>query len=229
MGVMDPVRVVVVEDEPLYRDLLVSALVARIPDTVLVGNFGSAEETLLVAQELRPDVLLTDIDLGGGMTGPALGVEMRRHTTTRGVVLLSNLSLPAVLTTLPTDVQGGWSYLLKTSITDIPMLGNAIAAAAEGRILLDEHLVDDLVPETSGRLGRLTPRQLEVLSRMARGWSNRRVADDLDLTTRSVESLVSHIITNLDLGISDDGINTRVACVLMYIEHTVARSTQRLR
>ena len=226
---MDPVRVVVVEDEPLYRDLLATALVSRIPDTEVVGSFGSAEEALEVATELRPDVLLTDIDLGDGMAGPALGVEMRRRTTTRGVVLLSNLSLPAVLTTLPADVQGGWSYLLKTSVTDVPMLGNAIAAAAEGQIMLDEHLVDDLVPETTGPLGRLTPRQLEVLARMARGWSNRRVADDLHLTVRSVESVVSNIIANLDVGFTEDGYNARVACVLVYIEHTIARSTPRLR
>ncbi len=226
---MDPVRVVVVEDEPLYRDLLATALVSRIPNTEVVGSFGSAEEALQVAEELRPDVLLTDIDLGDGMAGPALGVEMRRGTTTRGVVLLSNLSLPAVLTTLPADVQGGWSYLLKTSVTDVPMLGNAIAAAAEGQILLDEHLVDDLVPETTGPLGRLTPRQLEVLARMARGWSNRRVADDLHLTVRSVESVVSNIIANLGVGFTDDGYNTRVACVLVYIEHTITRTTPRLR
>ena len=66
---------------------------------------------------------------------------------------------------------------------------------------------------------RITPRQVEVLSGMARGWSNRRIAEELTLTTRTVESIISNIITNLDLREGEDGNNPRVSSVLVYLQH----------
>jgi len=225
---MDRVKVLVVEDEPLYRELLVHALVNRIPGVVVVGDCATAEEALAATGPDDVDVLLTDIDLGSGMTGTQLGIELRRRTTTRGVVLLSNLALPGVLTTLPPEIQGGWSYLLKTSVSDIDQLGRAIEAASAGEVIIDDALVDDLVVSTTGPLGELTPRQLDVLSRMARGWSNRRIADDLQITVRTVESVASDIITALRIGNAEDGLNPRVAAVVMYVQNTSPRNSRRL-
>ena len=214
----------VVEDEPLYRDLLVNAIVSRIPGVSVVGHFATGEEALAAVGPDDVDVLLTDIDLGAGMTGTVLGVEMRRRTTTRGVVLLSNLALPGVLTTLPADVQGGWSYLLKTSVSDVEQLGTAIEAASAGEVVVDEALVDDFVVTLSGPLGRLTPRQLDVLSRMARGWSNRRIGEDLALSVRSVESIVSDLMIALDVTGAELGMNPRVTAVLLYVRNSTPRS-----
>ena len=225
---MDTVRVLVVEDEPLYRDLLVHALVDRIPGVTVVNDVATAEEALATIGSDDVDVLLTDIDLGSGMTGTQLGVEMRRKTTTRGVVLLSNLALPTVLQTIPVEAQGGWSYLLKTSVSNIDQLGRAIEVASAGEVLFDEVLVDDLEVITSGPMGQLTPRQIDVLSRMARGWSNRRIADDLHLTVRTVESIASNIITALDILHADDGLNPRVAAVLIYMQNSTPRRPPRL-
>jgi hypothetical protein len=225
---MDTVRVLVVEDEPLYRDLLVHALVDRIPGVTVVNDVATAEEALATIGSDDVDVLLTDIDLGSGMTGTQLGVEMRRKTTTRGVVLLSNLALPTVLQTIPVEAQGGWSYLLKTSVSNIDQLGRAIEAASAGEVLFDEVLVNDLEVITSGPMGQLTPRQIDVLSRMARGWSNRRIADDLHLTVRTVESIASNIITVLDILHADDGLNPRVAAVLIYMQNSTPRRPPRL-
>ena len=220
---VSPIRVVVVEDEPLYRDLLVSALVSQIPDVVVTGSFGDAAEVRRAAAKLRGDVLLTDIDLGPGDSGVALAVDLRRRGTVRGVVLLSNLALPTVLTSLPADVQGGWAYLLKTSGTDVRVLGTAIAAAAEGGVMLDDRLVNELEADASGPVARLTPRQRDVLERMARGWSNARIADDLSLKVRSVESVIADILVALDIGQPADGVHPRVAAVLVYAQHPVAR------
>ncbi len=217
-------RVLVVEDEPLYRDLLVNAMIGRIPDVSIVGDFANGEEALAAVGPDDVDVLLTDIDLGPGMTGTALGVEMRRRTSTRGVVLLSNLALPSVLTTLPADVQGGWSYLLKTSVSDVHQLGLAISAASAGEVVVDEELVDDLVVTLTGPLGRLTPRQLDVLARMARGWSNRRIGEELALSVRSVESIVSDLLTALDITGIEAGLNPRVTAVLLYVRNSTSRS-----
>ena len=212
-------RVIIVEDEPLYRELLEVGVVSRIIGTAVVGSFGTAEAALESAAHLQPDVLLTDIDLGAGMNGVTLGIEARRRTSVRGVVLLSNLALPTVLSTLPPDLQGGWSYLLKTSVSDVGQVGRAMASAERGEVLVDEYLVAQLVAQPNTPIDRLTPRQVEVLSGMARGWSNRRIAEELTLTTRTVESIISNIITNLDLREGEDGINPRVSSVLVYLQH----------
>jgi len=225
---MATLRVLVVEDEPLYRDLLVHALVDRIPGVTVVADVATAEDALARVGTTDVDVLLTDIDLGSGMTGTQLGVEMRRRTTTRGVVLLSNLAMPSVLQTIPPEIQGGWSYLLKTSVSDIDQLGRAIEASSKGEVVIDDALVDELEVTMSGPMGQLTPRQLDVLSRMARGWGNRRISDDLHLTVRTVESIISTIITSLDILHAVDGLNPRVAAVLIYLQNSTPRRARRL-
>ena len=218
-GPVENMRVLIVEDEPLYRELLAVGVVSRIPATTVIGSFGTAEEAIAAAPDLAPDILLTDIDLGAGMNGVNLGIAMRRQTDVRGVVLLSNLARPTVLSTLPTDVRGGWSYLLKTSVSDVGQVGRAMESAAAGEVLVDDQLVALLVSKPNTPLDRLTPRQFEVLAGMARGWSNRRIATEHQLTTRSIESIISDIITNLGLRESEDGLNPRVSSVLLYLQH----------
>lgn len=217
-------RVAVVEDEPLYRELLVTGLIARLPDVTVVGSFGSAEELTSKLRAENIDVLLADVDLGAGADGTQLGVHLRRRNRRLGVVLLSNLAMPGLLASLPDDVRGGWSYLLKTSVADLDQLGLAIQESATGGMVIDSALTRKLTAGRSGPLADLTPRQMDVLARMANGWSNKRIADDLVLSVRTVESVISDIIAALAIPKDVDGYNARVACVLVYLRHTVART-----
>jgi DNA-binding NarL/FixJ family response regulator len=139
-----------------------------------------------------------------------------------GLVLLTNLAMPGLLAGLPEDVRGGWSYLLKTSVADLDQLALAIRESAAGGMVIDSALTRKLVPEQVGPLSALTPRQVDVLSLMANGWSNKRIADDLVLSVRTVESVVSDIIAALAIPKDVDGYNARVACVLVYLRHTVS-------
>ena len=217
-------RVAVVEDEPLYRELLVTGLIARLAAVAVVGSFGSAEDLTSTLRAEDIDVLLTDVDLGPGVDGTQLGVHLRRRNRRLGVVLLSNLAMPGLLANLPADVRGGWSYLLKTSVADLDQLGLAIHESAAGGMVIDSALTRKLTAERSGPLAELTPRQMDVLSRMANGWSNKRIADDLVLSVRTVESVISDIIAALAIPKDVDGYNARVACVLVYLRHTVTRT-----
>lgn len=217
-------RIAVVEDEPLYRELLVTGLIARLDDVSVVGSFGSAEELLATVRPEDIDVLLADVDLGTGADGTQLGVHLRRRNRRMGVVLLSNFAMPGLLASLPEDVRGGWSYLLKTSVADLDQLALAIRESATGGMVIDSALTSRLTAERSGPLAQLTPRQMDVLARMANGWSNRRIADDLVLSVRTVESVVSDIIAALAIPKDVDGYNARVACVLVYLRHTVTRT-----
>ncbi|MGB4324129.1 MAG: response regulator transcription factor [Candidatus Nanopelagicales bacterium] len=223
-GHMAPLRVIIVEDEPLFRDLLSSAIVSKIQIATVVGTFGTAEECLKEAKNLDADVLLTDIDLGPGMNGVSLGVEIRRTTGIRGVVLLSNLALPNVIPDVPEDVADGWGYLLKTSASNIDQVGRALLVANQGGVMVDDSLVGAMSMASETPLAGLTPRQLDVLARMASGWSNKKIAADLFLTTRSVESVVHNIIENLGLRDAEEGLNPRVSSILLYLKYSVANA-----
>ena len=211
------------EDESLFRDLLITGLVARVPDTQVVAQYANAEQAMDEAASVQADVLLTDIDLGVGMDGMKLGIAMRRRRIVRGVTLLSNLAMPGLLTELPVEVRGGWSYLLKTSVADLAQLALAIRGCAQGDVVVDSALTAGLVPLHDSPLNALTPRQLEVLSLMANGWSNKRIAEELHLSVRTVESSISDILAALRIGGAASDINARVACVLVYLRHTVTQ------
>ena len=99
-------------------------------------------------------------------------------------------------------------------------------SAYQGNMLIDDALVDELQSNSHSPLDRLTPRQLDVLGRIARGWSNRRIAEDLGLTLRTIESVVSDIITNFDIREDAEGVNSRVRMVLIYLQNTVAKKWQ---
>ena len=219
-----PLRIAVMEDEPLYRELLVTGLISRLDGVEVAGGFATGEQLLAEVDPSSVDVLLADVDLGPGMDGTQAAVLLRRRNPKVGVVLLSNFAMPSLLATLPDDVRGGWSYLLKTSVSDLDQLTLAIQGAASGGVVVDEALTRNLVPQRTGPLQQLTPRQIDVLSRMANGWSNKRIAEDLYLSVRTVESIISDIIAQLAVPKDTEGYNARVACVLIYLRHSVSRN-----
>lgn len=223
---LDGLRLVVIEDEPLFRILLQESLTSRFPTTTVIGSYATAEECISELGEEKFDVLVTDIDLGPGMNGPAMAVQLRMSDQVRGVVLLSNLALPSVLSTLPAKIRGGWSYLLKPSVTNFDQLHRAIRSAANGEVLLDDVLVQRLVSKVGSPIDQLKPRQLDVLNRMARGWSNRRIAEELGLTLRSTETIVYDTMATLQIREGVDGINPRVSAVLLYLQTAVINSAK---
>jgi DNA-binding NarL/FixJ family response regulator len=211
---------IVVEDEPLYRELLCTGLMSQLPGIRVAAAFATAEQLLEMAPDLRADVLLTDIDLGDGEDGYALAMRLASARRVRGVVLLSNFAMPALLADAPTTGGVGWAYLLKTSVSDLGQLDLALRGAAAGDLVVDATLTDSLEPQITGPLSNLTSRQSEVLTLMANGWSNQHIADALVLSVRSVESVVSDIIRALSINPHESGINARVACVAMYLRST---------
>ena len=218
---MNPVLdTIVVEDEPLYRELLCTGLVSRLPDIRVVASFASAEDLRDNAHDIHADVLLTDIDLGDGEDGFALATRLASARQVRGVVLLSNFAMPSLLADAPTTGGVGWAYLLKTSVADLGQLQLAIRGAVAGDLVVDSTLTSALSPRASGPLMGLTTRQSEVLTLMANGWSNQHIAEHLVLSVRSVESVVSDIIRTLGIDPHTKEINARVACVALYLKST---------
>ncbi len=198
------VRVMIVDDHPLLRSAVHQALTAA--DLEVVGEAASAEDALELAPRLRPDVLLVDIELPG-MDGVALVRELApRLPATRIVMLTASHEDRHVLDAMRFGAAG---YLSK----DLSMegLARAVRAAWEGELAMSRltaaRLVDRLVeaarsgapvpPGADPALATLTPREAEVLGRLAEGLTDHEIAQALTLSPRTVEMHVSSVLHKL--------------------------------
>jgi DNA-binding NarL/FixJ family response regulator len=114
----------------------------------------------------------------------------------------------------------GRGYLLKERVADVDELVAALRTVAAGGSVIDQIVVDALVATGTRRndslLDRLTPRELEVLSMVARGMTNGAIAGQLVVTDRAVEKHINSILTKLDLP-ADSAVHRRVAATLVFL------------
>ncbi len=214
----NPVRVLVIEDEGLFRDMLQTALAAQ-PSIQVVGAVASGEAAVREAERAVPDVVLADIELGPGMNGIEAASRIRARHPNAGVVLLSAHRDKQYIASLPAGEARGWSYLLKPSVTDTATLVRAIQGAAAGLMVLDPALVDALRPRPRSPVDALSERQRQVLALMAKGYSNAGIAQELVLTEKTVENYVGGIFQALGID-RGEAVHQRVKAVLAFLEGT---------
>ena len=218
MAVPHPVNVLVVEDEGLFRDMLQTALAAQ-PTIQVVGATANGEDAIREAERVAPDVVLADIELGPGLNGIEAASRIRARHPHAGVVLLSAHRDKQYIASLPAGEARGWSYLLKSSVTDTATLVRAIEGAAAGLVVLDPALVDALRPRPRSPVDALSERQRQVLALMAKGYSNAGIAQELVLTEKTVENYVGGIFQALGID-RGEAVHQRVKAVLAFLEGT---------
>jgi len=214
-------RLVIVEDEPLYRDLLRSALDGA--GFTVVGAFADPESALAEIPGLQAHVALLDIELGSTLTGVQVGIRLRRQLPELGIVLLSNNADPHLLGALPGDVAGGWSYLLKRTVSDIEAVRRAVSGAANGLVVFDAALTRGAAIGTGSPIARLSPRQLEIVELIAQGYSNAAIAKRLVLSEKSVENHLTRVYQQLGVNAGDKAAHQRVQVTLLYLASTTSR------
>jgi DNA-binding NarL/FixJ family response regulator len=213
----DPIRLGIVEDQPLFRSMLEFTL-ASVEGIKVVAAVGTVREA---EQRLTPgavDVALLDIDLPDG-NGIALGVILRRKQPNLGILLLSAQDSMDLLLDLPPDVRNGWSYLSKTSSTSTATLVAAVRASAAGETTLDSALIDRKKPRAGTAVARLTDRQYAVLRLLAQGRSNAGIGEGLGITEKSVQNHINAIYGTLEID-TDPTRNPRVSAALRLLEET---------
>jgi len=214
------VRVLILEDEDLFRDLLRIAL-SRQERFEVVGAFSRGEEALAAAENAKPDVAILDIELGDQMNGIQIGLLLRRKLPHVGIILLSNHSSPQFVSSLPREAIAGWSYLLKKTVSDLSALERAIEGATSGFVVLDPQIVTGMQPRPGGRVSKLTPRQREVLGLIAQGFTNASIAQQLFLSEKSVENQINAIYHQLEIDReSSVSMQPRVKAVLTYLQES---------
>jgi DNA-binding NarL/FixJ family response regulator len=218
-GQPDPIRVALVEDEALYRDMLAIVLSGN-SRLKVVGSFSNGESALESIPGLQPQVVILDVELGGQLNGIQVGLKLRRQFPHLGIVLLTNHDEPEFVASLPPEVISGWSYLLKRSVSDAAALARAIEGAAAGFVVLDPQLVARRRPRAESLLARLTPRQREILGLIAQGFTNAGIAERLVLAEKSVENQVNLLYQQLDVSRQQSSLHPRVKAVLLYLRET---------
>lgn len=211
-------RTAIAEDSVLLREGL-ARLLGDAGFEVL-GRCGDAEELLGLLRSRLPDVVVVDIRLPPTHSDEGLraAVEIRAAHPGVGVLALSQYVEPGLAMKLPADSAEGVGYLLKDRISDVPEFLAAVRRVAAGGSAIDPAIVSTLLSRRrrDDPLGRLTPREREVLELMASGNSDQGIADRLVIPLRAVEKYVSSIFGRLGLPATRSE-SRRVLAVLMFL------------
>jgi DNA-binding NarL/FixJ family response regulator len=196
-----PIRVIIVDDHPVVRDGL-RGMLSTDPSMEVVGEASDGEEALALAASVRPDVILMDLRmprLGGAAAIRALADA---GSSARVLVLTTYDSDRDVVPALEAGATG---YLLKDTPRD--ELLKAIRAADRGEAVLAPSVATKLVSQLrSPDHDALTDRELEVLSLISQGETNRGAAARLFISEATVKTHLIHIYAKLD-------VNDRAAAV----------------
>ena len=212
---MNPtIRILLVDDHTLFRSGL-KALLQRQPDFDIVGEAADGLEGVKLAEQLKPDVVLLDIDMPQMNGREALAQ-----------ILVTQPQLAVLMLTVSEDgddlaecmKSGARGYLLKNINADF--LLSSIRRAVDGDSVLSPEMTAKLVarlrtPASEVRnleLESLTPRERETLAWLARGVSNKEIARALDLAESTVKVHVQNILRKLSL-------SSRVQAAVYAVEH----------
>jgi DNA-binding NarL/FixJ family response regulator len=193
------IRVLVVDDHRMVADGLALTL-SRDPDITVVGVGTTMAEGVRLALEQRPEVVLMDYFLPDG-TGAAAAAQIREHVPEVAIVILTaNGDDDALLAAVD---SGACGFLLKTQAAI--QVVEAVRRAAEGEMLIPAATLVGLIGRRRNtrpldalvQRDALTTREHEILALMARGSSNRAIAEQLVIEYSTVRSHVQRIIDKL--------------------------------
>lgn len=214
----EPTRVVIASDLFLTREGL-ACLLSTVEGLDVVACVARHADILAAVREHFPDVVVVSIRAGRLATDETLetAVRLREDHPEIGVVVIALEGDHFALELLRRGSRGS-AFLLDDRITDVSVLLTAIAQARKGQVTLEPAIVDALVRRRQGsKLDELTLRELDVLAEMAKGFSNRVVADSLSISVKAVERHVTSIFRKLG-DIDPKQFDRRVAAVICYVD-----------
>jgi DNA-binding NarL/FixJ family response regulator len=218
VAVTEPIRVVVGEDQPLMREGIVRVLNDSGFD--VIGVAADANELVRLAETLRPQVVVTDIQMPPTMTDDGLEAARRIRTSHPdvAVLVLSHYLEAQYPLALLSEGAEGVGYLLKDRLAEVSVFADAVRRVAQGGSVLDPEVVRRMIerPRTKSPLDALTPKEKEVLSLMAEGLSNQGIADQLVVGGAAIERHVTNIFLKLQLTPTPED-HRRVLAVLVYL------------
>jgi DNA-binding NarL/FixJ family response regulator len=192
----DPIGVLLVDDHLVVRQGLRAFLEVQ-DDIRVVGEAGDGVDALMLVAELRPDVVLLDLQMPG-MSGVDVLRAMRERGDTARVLVVTSFTQPDAV--LPAMRAGAAGYVYKD--VEPASLAQGIRSVHAGQTLLADDVAAILVAgEVRESAVGLTDREGDVLRELAQGRSNREIARALVVSEKTVKTHVSNIL--LKLGVQD--------------------------
>lgn len=208
-------RILIADDSVLLREGLKHILTDEGHE--VVAGVGSGTEMVAGALDLRPDLVISDIRMPPSHTDEGLqaAMQVRQQWTDAPILLLSQYVVLSYAEELLASGNGSIGYLLKDRVSDIDGFLAAVDRVAGGGMVLDPEVVAQVMGRNrrADPLQALTPREREVLERMAQGHTNAGIAAELFVTEGAVEKHTQRIFAKLGL-VAEDGVHRRVTAVL---------------
>jgi NarL family two-component system response regulator LiaR len=194
------VRILLADDHALFRQGLRSLLEAE-PDFKVMGEAKDGREALRHALEAHPDIILMDIQMPG-LDGVQAAREILSEWPQARIIMLTMYRQDSyVFEAVKTGARG---YLLKD--TDAAALVEAIRQVYQGEVLLDAEIAENIIQdfktkaEASPRLhAELAEREVQILRLVAQGYTNLEIANELQLSEKTVRNRLSEIFQKLHL------------------------------
>lgn len=210
------------EEQEIYSEIYKVILPLKGIDLLSVLNNGDVGTLQEAASTFKPDVLLLGTRKIRGEQVEEL-TEVRLHNPEIGLVLLlalySNETLKQ-LRGLALSGHGGIALFLKQSLDEVEQLYGIIMAVSQGQVILDPTLATPLLAEKAKHpfLKELTARELEVLSLIARGYTNSQIAETLYIDVRTVEHHINSMYGKLRAETHFNDKHPRVSAARLYLE-----------
>jgi two-component system, NarL family, response regulator DevR len=197
-----PLRLLIVDDHEVVR-IGISAVLDLTPGMKVVGHASGKDEATTLARRLNPDVVLLDIRLADG-SGVEAAREILAHCPDVRVLFLTSFTDDH--TVLEAILSGAQGYILKDISSDA--LVRAIKTVAAGQALIDPRLMPPTLhwlkhvyasPRHAKR-PLLSPQEQRLLPLVAQGFTNKEIADQLQLSEKTVKNYLANIYSKLQIG-----------------------------
>jgi two-component system nitrate/nitrite response regulator NarL len=212
---MSPIRVLVVDDHPLFRQGVLFTL-GRNPDIDVVGEGENGRQAVEMAQRLHPDVLLLDITMPDSDGLQAAAEVSRLVPETHIVMLTASEEGDDLMAALKAGARG---YVVKGAGAGEIVV--AVLAASRGEAYITPRMAGNLLREMTHKpsndpLSELTERELQVLQLVARGLSNKEVGLELNLAEKTVKHYLTSVLQKLH-------VRSRVEAALLAQRHGIGK------
>jgi len=196
------IRIIIADDHFLVRMGLV-ALVNMEPDMTVVGESSNGEEVVGLYEQLRPDLALMDLRMPI-TDGIQATIQIRKKYPEARILMLTTYDGDEdIHRALQAGAQG---YVLKNSTRE--MLIPALRAVAAGQRWIPKDVATRLASREA--FSELTPRELDVLRQLARGFANKEIADMLNLSEHTVKGYLKIILSKLRVADRTEAVTTAI-------------------